>query len=319
MADQSEQPDLASQMQQLYQRFGNLPGVHIELHQNLLAVYVQTPKAEARVFLQGAQVSHFQPKGQPPVLWLSEHNQYQVGKPLRGGIPISWPWFADLARNPADLRQQVTGDDAPAHGFVRNCDWQLDDIVVDKDVYHLHLSCRPQSKHWPYACRLGLVVSVDEALTLALSVTNLSDRPWRYALALHSYFQVEQISEVTVPSLAGQAYLDCLTDWQPCQQQDALEIGEEVDRVYTQAPKRIALQDAVAGRSIVLTSQNLPSLVAWNPWQEKGSRLSQFGTEDHNNMLCLENAALLDDAVTVAPKEKQVHTLKIESSRQLIH
>ena len=45
--------DTGQQMQQLYQRFGELPGVVIELHKELLAVHIQNGAATATVFLQG--------------------------------------------------------------------------------------------------------------------------------------------------------------------------------------------------------------------------------------------------------------------------
>ncbi len=307
-------PDLATQMQQLYQRFGNLPGVHIELHQNLLAVFVRSDKAEARVFLQGAQVSHFQPCGQAPVLWLSEHNQYQVGHALRGGIPISWPWFADLHRNPKALQQQIKGDSPSAHGFCRNSDWQLDDIQINDGDYALHMSWQPNSDLWPYQARLNLVVTVSDTLSLDITVANTGQQPFDYTLALHSYFNVGDVQRVQVPSLAQAGYLDCLNHWQKAQQEGPMTVATELDRVYQNLTQDVVLQDPALQRSITLSSRNLPDLVAWNPWQDKGARLSQFGTKDHNHMLCLESAALLDNLNHLAPAQNQRHLLKIHCS-----
>jgi len=92
--------DTGQQMQQLYQRFGELPGVVIELHKELLAVHIQNDAATATVFLQGAQLSQYQAKGQPASIWCSDSCDYKAGSPLRGGIPICWPWFGDFDRNP---------------------------------------------------------------------------------------------------------------------------------------------------------------------------------------------------------------------------
>jgi len=308
--------DLAAQLQQLYQRFGQLPGVHIELHQNLVAVFVKSKLSEARIFLQGAQICHFQPAGQAPVLWLSEHNQYLPGQPLRGGIPISWPWFADLPRNPEPLQQQVAASDAaPAHGFARNSVWQLDDITRSGDEFTLCFSWQPEPVQWPYATRLQLRVRVATTLHIELSVANVGERDWQYTLALHSYFQVGELSRVRVPSLAGLSYLDCLDNWQAQAQEGPLTVNAEIDRVFEFVPSVIELHDPALARVLKLTSQNLPSLVAWNPWQEKAKRLSQFGNEDYLQMLCLENSALLTNRCHLAAGAKRDHLLIIEATK----
>ncbi|MGW8161208.1 MAG: aldose epimerase family protein, partial [Desulfobulbales bacterium] len=69
--------------------------------------------ATGRVYLQGGQVTHFQPKGQDPVLWVSDRSLFQPGKAIRGGIPICWPWFGD---HPSDPQK-------PPHGFARTSPW----------------------------------------------------------------------------------------------------------------------------------------------------------------------------------------------------
>ena len=38
---------------------------------SLKPIILQTPAAEAHVYAQGAQVTHFQPRGQKPLLFLS--------------------------------------------------------------------------------------------------------------------------------------------------------------------------------------------------------------------------------------------------------
>src|SRR5690606_6099669 len=82
--------------------------------------------SELLVAQQGAQILHYQHGEQPPILWLSEQAGYRHGQSVRGGVPVCWPWFGDLARNPLPL--QAMHDDpaaAPAHGAVRGLDWQL--------------------------------------------------------------------------------------------------------------------------------------------------------------------------------------------------
>ncbi|MBL4607202.1 MAG: D-hexose-6-phosphate mutarotase, partial [Pseudomonadales bacterium] len=68
---------------------GDLPALHINNH-----------LAKAVVLLQGAQVIQYQPHGGEPILWENPNARYQRGKAVREGIPICWPWFGDLDRNP---------------------------------------------------------------------------------------------------------------------------------------------------------------------------------------------------------------------------
>ena len=70
---------------------------------------------EALVYLHGAHVAHFQPKGGRPVLWMSAQSRFEAGKPIRGGVPICFPWFGPKAGAP----------DAPLHGFARILPWTV--------------------------------------------------------------------------------------------------------------------------------------------------------------------------------------------------
>ena len=75
----------------------------------LPTVAVRNEHAAATVYLHGAHVTHFQPKGKGPVLWMSDWSWFEPGKPIRGGVPICWPWFGPNAADPK----------LPGHGFAR--------------------------------------------------------------------------------------------------------------------------------------------------------------------------------------------------------
>src|ERR1044071_96960 len=75
-----------------------------------------TSEAEAHVYLHGAHVTHFQQRGQRSVLFVSEKSNFEAGKPIRGGVPICWPWFA--ARGPEPT--------SPMHGFARILPWDVE-------------------------------------------------------------------------------------------------------------------------------------------------------------------------------------------------
>ena len=75
-------------------------------------------EGEAVVYLHGAHVAHFQPKGERPVLWMSAESRFEAGKPIRGGVPICFPWFGPKDGSP----------DAPLHGFARILTWTLSTV-----------------------------------------------------------------------------------------------------------------------------------------------------------------------------------------------
>ena len=81
----------------------------------LIFAEVTTPVAKASVCLQGAHVLGWQPKGQEPVLFLSAKSDMAGGKPIRGGIPVLFPWFGP----------RHDGKQGPMHGFARIQPWTL--------------------------------------------------------------------------------------------------------------------------------------------------------------------------------------------------
>ena len=49
---------------------------------------INTAWSTAEIYLHGAHVTHFQRKGQPPVLFMSQLSRFTEGIPIRGGIPV---------------------------------------------------------------------------------------------------------------------------------------------------------------------------------------------------------------------------------------
>ncbi|HYL79206.1 MAG TPA: hypothetical protein VEU07_00250, partial [Candidatus Acidoferrum sp.] len=66
----------------------------------LTRVVVDTPQAEAHVYLHGAHVTHYQPRGDWPMLFMSQRSRFEPGVPIRGGVPIVFPWFGPKTGEP---------------------------------------------------------------------------------------------------------------------------------------------------------------------------------------------------------------------------
>jgi glucose-6-phosphate 1-epimerase len=302
--------NLGQQMQQLYNQFGELSGITIELHKALLAVRVENAQASATVFLQGAQLSQYQRRGEAPIIWCSEQADYKQGQSLRGGIPICWPWFGDLNFNPDAVKQQVAvsaADSVPAHGIVRNRPWELQAIdIIDDNTTRLTLTLRlekDQEPLWPHASDLKLIINIADQLNVQFEVHNRSNQTIAFSSALHTYFQVQAIDQVRIEGLDQLNYIDCLNDWSEHQQAGTITIDGEVDRIYRNTQQPITIHDGNS-RIIYVRSSGSNSTVVWNPWIEKAKRLSHFADNAYQQMLCIETANAEQDFIELAAGEK---------------
>lgn len=261
--------------------------------------------SELLVAQQGAQILHYQHGEQPPIIWLSEQAGYSRGQSIRGGVPVCWPWFGDLKRNPQALQEQhANPGGAPAHGGVRNLDWQLLGIEQDGDSVRLqfHFDSRQQAlADWPQQAELQLDIRLDQRLHLSLTSRNHGTQPLHLSQALHSYFAVSDIRQARVLGLDGCRYIETLEDWQERRQEGVVQFCGETDRIYLDVPPRLALVDNGWNRRILLESDSSRSAVVWNPWIEKAQRLSQFADDAWQRMLCIETANIWDDCIALAP------------------
>lgn len=257
---------------------------------------------------QGAQVLSYRQNNQPPLIWLSEQAAYARGQSVRGGIPVCWPWFGALERNPQALQaQHAEPASAPAHGGVRGLDWQLLDIdnQADAVIIQFALDTREQPlPGWPHAARLNLRVRLDERLHLSLCTDNPGTQPLVFSQALHSYFAVSDIRQVHVDGLDACRYVETLDGWQQREQYGALRFSGETDRIYLDTPATMSILDPLWQRRVHLHSSGSRSAVVWNPWIDKAERLSQFAADAWTGMLCIEHANVLDDCINLAPGEQ---------------
>jgi glucose-6-phosphate 1-epimerase len=312
--------NLGQQMQQLYGQFGSLPGITIELYKELLAVQVNNQAASATIFLQGAQLSHYQRNGEKPIIWCSDECDFKRGRSLRGGIPICWPWFGNISRNPEAVKIDIKGDHSSlaAHGLVRERLWQLhtiENLSDQKTRLTLKFALADdEDPSWPYASELQLTITVGDELTMELDVINRSSKTFNYASALHSYFSVDAIDQVSITGLDQLTYVDCMDQWSEKTQQGSLKIDQEIDRIYRGSNNTITLTEGNSNTTVQSKGSN--SAIVWNPWVEKSRALSHFNDTHFEQMLCIETANAEQDYVTLAPKDKHSMALIVSKSTQ---
>lgn len=278
----------------------------------LPALSVRNDHATALIALQGAQLLEFTPRDSQPVIWLSEQAKFKRGQSIRGGIPVCWPWFGDLARNPEAVRSGVRHADAPAHGLVRAQDWLLDSVAEGPTGTRIVLRYPGGPiPGWTHTAELTLTITIGATLQLQLHTRNTGTTPLTLSQALHTYLALSDIEQVEIRGLEGTPYIDTLQDWQEFRQQGPVHARGEVDRIYRQVPAHIQLFDAGWQRTLHLRMRNSATAVIWNPHIAKAQRLSQFAPDAWQRMLCIETANVLDDSLDLAPAAAQSLELEI--------
>jgi glucose-6-phosphate 1-epimerase len=288
-----------SDIKELKRRFA-VRGVSIEPGEGgLTRVVVETPEAEAHVYLHGAHVTRFHPRGGDDLLFLSAKSLFAPSKAIRGGIPIIFPWFGAKADDAT----------APMHGFARTADWDLVDVRKGTHgsiavVLELNSSDSTR-KVWPYDFQLRYTVTIDHSLDLTLEVKNLSKSDFTFEEALHTYLTVGDVRKVSIDGLAGREFLD-KTDSarRKTQPAGAISIVGETDRVYLNTSDTVTVSDPVLSRKLVVDKKGSNATVLWNPWIAKAKAMADFGNDEWPGMLCVETANAADNAVTVAAGKK---------------
>jgi glucose-6-phosphate 1-epimerase len=270
---------------------------------------LEASEGEAHVFLHGGHVSHFQPKGQRPVLWLSRESHFERARPIRGGVPVCFPWFGPKAGAP----------EAPMHGFARILPWALGEVTRDADGrLEAVLELTPEAAArggFPLELGLTLTLSVGRSLRLALAVRNADGAPARFEQALHSYFAVSDVRGVRVLGLEGASYLD-KTDAMARKPgtPEPIRIASETDRVYLDTTATVTIEDPGWGRRVRISKTGSATTVVWNPWVAKAKAMPDFGDDEWPAMLCVETANVAAQAVTLAPGATHVMTASFEAA-----
>lgn len=275
----------------------------------LIIARISNKHAQSDIALQGAHVMTFQPKGGKPVIWLSPVAKPVQGKSIRGGIPVCWPWFGAHA----------TESSFPGHGFARTVPWVVVSSQALADgstcvIFELPKNSIPPAQ-WPHACRARLAVTVGKALAVELTTENTGDAAFEIGEALHTYFAISDVDDMSIAGLEGCTYLDKVGIAQSRTQQDAIKISSEVDRIYIDTEADCLIEDRGWNRRIRIAKSGSRSTVVWNPWVEKSTKMGDFGSDTgYRGMLCVESANAASNVVTVSPGE--THSLRVVYSTE---
>jgi glucose-6-phosphate 1-epimerase len=249
-------------------------------------------------------------------LWMSSLSNLDGSAPIRGGIPIAFPQFAD--NGPMKL-----------HGFARENMWTIASRTTDDDSDKIELSLSSNndiSMEWNFHNPFTLSLCVElriSSFKMQLRVHNTSSTdPLSFTGCMHTYFRTPDITRCSVSGLQGLPFIDKV-DGYTIKVNDAAsfdiaaEMSSEesaslaegkyfVDRIYQPPagnPCPLTLIDSSSNRQFrVEKSLSWPEWVVFNPWIEgkKGSLGPDFDDDGYQHMICLE-PAVATEAIVIAP------------------
>jgi glucose-6-phosphate 1-epimerase len=262
--------------------------------------------SSAKISLYGAQVLSFIPKGGFDVLMVSEKSSFERTKPIRGGIPLCFPWFGGHAMN-ADL---------PMHGFARLSDWKvIASEKADDGKVHLKLGLTSNAqllKLWPFEFNSEMEVIIGKSLEMNWFIENTGQSPFEVTNALHTYFAVADVTKTRVEGLEGVAYFDsanngAFTDGES----HPLIINQEVNRLYVDTTSACKVVDTAMNRTILVLKSGSNSTIVWNPWIETSKKIADLGDDEYKRFLCVESGNVKKNFVAIQPGEAHITTLVV--------
>jgi glucose-6-phosphate 1-epimerase len=272
----------------------------------LSKVVVTTKSSTAEIYLHGAHVTHFQKIGEPPLIFMSAKSHFAPDKAIRGGVPICFPWFGNRA-----------GDGS--HGFARATEWQLvkTSAMENSATIRFALPKIAGREAWNNL-RTEFVVTISDTLTMELIAANEScDETIEFENCLHAYFQVGDISAVSIDGLRGAHYLDNAAGGNgelKTQNESLLRIAKETNRLYLDTTSAVEIRDENLGRVIRVEKAGSNSTVVWNPWTTQ-KLPDDFDPAEHKHMVCVESGNVKQNKISLAPGKTSALKVGLRSQK----
>jgi glucose-6-phosphate 1-epimerase len=268
---------------------------------------VETPRCRARLTPFGAQVCDWTPAGQSSsALFLSPRVVLTGVTPIRGGVPVCFPWFGAHPSDPAK----------PAHGFVRTRMWEIAEVTRDAagDVRVAFRLTADAETHafWSAAFVASLTITLGASFAMAFEVENTGADELTYEAALHTYLSVGDVERIRIHGLERTRFLD-KTDGMRERITGAvpLTLAGEMDRVFLDTTATCAVDDPVLARHIRIEKTGSRATVVWNPGRDKAAVAPDIGADAWRNFVCVETASCGPHAVRLAPRATHTMTATI--------
>jgi D-hexose-6-phosphate mutarotase len=270
-------------------------------------IIIENRYAEAEIYLLGAHLTHFQPKGEQKVIFDGKESYILPPKSAHFGIPVCWPWFGPHA----------TDSSKPQHGFARNLPWELEEAHTLEDGSTQVTLCLESDERtlslWDYPFKLQLIFTLGKTLRLELVTHNRSEKTMQIGQALHSYLYVQDITKITLFGLENTPFIDQLDNDRVKTEQHPLHFTRKLDRIYIPTTAACEIHDPLLKRRVVIQKSNSKATTVWNPWSENG--LHDLPADTYRHFVCIEAVNTKQATQTLQPGEScsLIQTIGIES------
>ena len=268
-----------------------------ELENDLVFVTVSNKYADADICLYGAHITSFRPRNTMEMLWMSPESLFEEGKPIRGGIPVCFPWFGPHKTDP----------EKPGHGFARLMYWEVVETSTKptgETVTRLQLcSSEATRAYWPHDFCAEMIITVGLTLVETLKVTNTSPEAFNYTCALHSYYSLSSIENMTIEGLQGLTYYNQLTGENGFQEEKILKIQEPMTRHYLNTETPVVIADSIFHRRIKVDKAGSKVTTVWSPGEEFCTNNVDLADDSYQTFVCVEATNAWDFPIYLAPGE----------------
>ena len=284
----------------LNQMVADIPQATIhEIAPGYPAVQIKNSFGSADIALHGAHLIGFIPAAGTPVIFLSRAAVFTAGTPIRGGIPICWPWFS----------RHENRDDFPSHGIARTAFWTLRNVSHEGEFTRVEMSLSTDGTdpRWPFLSSASICFTIGAHLSVALTTQNLGEVPFDFGDALHCYFQLGEAKQTDVTGLTGADYVFSLADNEVKIQGDPIRIDQAIDRIF-QTSESSTIVDRENQRVIVVNKSGSSNTVVWNPGEAGARKMADLADEEYRRFVCVEPANAYPSPITLSAGKS--HTTK---------
>ncbi len=124
---------------------------------------------------------------------------------------------------------------------------------------------------------------------------------------------VADSEQITIDGLAGNEYYDKTDGFKKKRQEETiLTLRGETDRPYINTEATVVLHDPVMKRRISISKSHSNTTVIWNPGAELTAKMTDMSEGAWKQMVCIETANALENAITLSPGAVHTMTAKIE-------
>jgi len=229
-------------------------------------------------------------------LFVSSKSALDGSKPVRGGIPVVFPFFG----NPIKPDHQKM----KSHGFARHSTWEWGGEVLDNDSgVSVRLTLNPTPA---VTSVFGSLFSLTYVVTLSahqlstdLHIHNPSTNATLQCQALlHTYLSTAPHSSTTVSitPLTGLSYFDKVAGQDKVEDREKVDVKAFTDSIYKGAGAdfradggKYEVRWGPNGETGVNVRANgFGDVVVWNPREEAGSKLGDMEDGGWDRFVCVE-------------------------------